>query len=343
MKRVNKVKNGIFNTILIAVCSFVGVGFITGAEIWFYFARFENASWFGVAIFGILSFILPMFCVSVGSTKDLKISRVKTKISIVGEMAVASAMVSGLFETTKLIFGNWWFLTFVIAINLIIFLFFYEKKSFLIYNYFVAIFIIFVIFSLFSFDNFSTVQNNSNYKRNFSYKNAFLACLFACFYVFSNISELRPILEKNSKHNTKKDNLKLCFILSLLLIFLVIALEFVFFRNIELSKFSMPFLILFKTKGGVSLLLFMIGLIMTMISTAESCLIGVNDKLNYDKKDEKFTKTIVIILLLIFGQLPFRFFIKLIYPIVAIFNFIIFLIEIFELKFISKNKIDKCK
>ena len=33
-------KNSPFNVILIAVCSFVGVGFITGAEIWFYFARF---------------------------------------------------------------------------------------------------------------------------------------------------------------------------------------------------------------------------------------------------------------------------------------------------------------
>jgi uncharacterized membrane protein YkvI len=44
VKYENKAKNGWFNTCLIAICSFVGVGFISGAEIWFYFARFGISS-----------------------------------------------------------------------------------------------------------------------------------------------------------------------------------------------------------------------------------------------------------------------------------------------------------
>lgn len=338
MKSKNKAKNSSFNTILIAICSFVGVGFISGAEIWFYFARFGLASIFGVVIFGSLCFVLTWFCMSTSGLENMKVSKLKKKISIVGEMAVASAMVSGLFETTREIFEKWWIVVFIIAIATIIILYFLEQKSFTIYNYFVAIFIVFVIVSLFVFNNYLGVDFELNFDKNFSFKTIFFASVFACFYVFSNIAELRPILEKDSKKLSKKSKFKVSLILSLLLIFLVIMLEIVLVSRKEISKFSMPFLMVFKRENKIVLFVFLMGLVMTMISTAEACLMGIKDKIKFDINNEKFVKTIVIITSLIIGQIPFQIFIKIIYPLVAILNFLVFLIEIFEMRKIAKFK-----
>ena len=80
---------------------------------------------------------------------------------------------------------------------------------------------------------------------------------------------------------TKKQKRNLCLTLSLMLIFLEFILIIQFFRNENLSKYSMPFLTLFKAKGGVVLWVYLIGLTMTMISTADACLIGVKNKLKF--------------------------------------------------------------
>ena len=93
-------------------------------------------------------------------------------------------------------------------------------------------------------------------------------------------------------------------------------------------------------KSGAVLWIYLIGLTMTMISTADACLIGVKNKIKFSKNDEKFTKIIVIILSLLFGQIPFKFFIEIIYPIVAVFNFFIFIFEIFES--LKNRKLKNC-
>ena len=332
MKYENKAKNGYFNTILTAICSFVGVGFITGAEIWFYFARFGKTAIFGTIIFGIMTYVLLSLSISDKKTNNPKVLKLKTRILIVGEMAVASAMVSGLFETTRIIFNKCWLIVFLISIFVLITLFVFEKKSYLFYNYILMIVIIFVIVLLFLYNNNINDEILIKNQQNFSIKNLLFSTVFACVYIFSNISELRPVLEDNTKNYSKKQKKILCILLSLCLIILAFMLEIQFFRNIGLSKFSMPFLIVFKRKGGLGLWVFLAGLVMTMISTACACLIGVKNKINFNKNDENFIKIIVIIISLICGQIPFKIFIKIIYPIVAIFNFLVFLIEIFEHK-----------
>ena len=339
MKKKFEAKNSLFNVCLVAVCSFVGVGFISGAEIWFYFARFGKIGLlFGVFVFGLLIFVLSGFAFREKQENDLKLNRVKTKILIVSELAVASAMVSGLMQTTRTFFEKWWILVFVSSILLLIILFFSEKKSFVIYNYFVAIFVVFVIVSLFCFNNNNIGQNGVVLQRNFSIKNVVLSILFACIYVFMNVSEIRPILEKNKDKFSKKEKIISSFCLSGILVLLVFMLSIVLLKNNDITKYDMPFLICFKTGGGVKLFVFLIGLVLTMISTADACLIGVKDKLSFIKKDENFIKIIVILSSLILGQISFRFFIKIVYPILAILNFLVFMFEVFEMRNICKIK-----
>jgi len=337
MKKGLKVKNGVFDTVLVAVCSFVGVGFITGAEIWFYFARFGIASVFGVIVFGILVYVLASFAMREKSLNSSKVEKLKTKILILSELFVASAMVSGLQETTKTLFSNWWFAVFLFSIFLLIFLFWFEKKSFVLYNYFVAVFVIFVVVSLFLFNN-NNLYNLSGFEiSNFSLKSALYSLIFSCVYVFMNVSEIRPILEKNKNNFSNKKKNFVALSLSLTLILLIFILISMLLINNEIVKFSMPFLMSFKQKGGASLFVFLIGIILAMVSTAECCLIGTKDKLNFDKNDENFAKIIVIILSLILGQISFKIFIKVIYPILAVMNFFVFVLEIFESKKFKKE------
>ena len=100
----------------------------------------------------------------------------------------------------------------------------------------------------------------------------------------------------------------------------------------------MPFLFMFKNHGNFVCYIFLIGLISTMISTAETCLIGVKNKIKVQNKNERFVKIIVILLSLILGQIKFGFFIKIVYPIIAIMNLYVFFYEIFVRKKSKKNQ-----
>lgn len=321
----NKAENWSFNVFLLAVCSFVGVGFITGAEIWFYFARFGVNMLAGVVVFAVISFVLVYYSISSEQIHNQKFLRVKRGISALSEFLIASAMVSGLLEITQNLFLNVWFLVFFAAIFIVIFIYFKGIKSFIFYNYFVAIFVIFVLISLFLFNN----ENTINFSTNFNVKNLVLSSFFAFIYIFMNISEIRPILAKFNQKKGKKNKVVFAILFSFVLIFLVVTLSFKLVFNFNITSFSMPFLLLFKNKNKFVFLVYLVGLVLCLLSTLIGCLMGVDDKLKFAKGDEKFYKGIVIISSLIFGQISFGFFVKIIYPFIAILNIGLFIGEIF--------------
>lgn len=319
----NKAKNSPFNAGLVAICSFIGVGFITGAEIWFYFARFGAVFVFGVAIFAVLMVFLIVFALRPSETLSPKFSRFKRAVFGVSELLIASAMMSGLLETTKTLFSGAWLLVFLLAVLIICLLFYNNIKSFVIYNYFVAIFVIFVAIFLLLNNNY----NNITIAAKFGYKNITKSAYFAAIYVFMNIAEMRPIFASINGLKSKKSKLIFAGFISLVLALFVILFSITLFCNGELVDFSMPFLLLFKNNGGAVYYVFLAGLVLAMISTAESCLIGVNSRINPTKNDENFTKGVVIISSLILGRLPFTFFVQIVYPFIACLNIVLFLCE----------------
>ena len=196
----------------------------------------------------------------------------------------------------------------------------------------VRIFIIFVIVVLFLFNN-EIIKNYSEFYINkISFKESFFSVLFATIYIFMNIGAMRPMIEKFNHENKKKNMVLFSMIITSALIFLIVMLSFFLWINPYITQSSMPFLLLFNNYGGVGKVVFLIGLMMCLISTCVGCQEGVLVKLNKVNFDKKFNQTIVIISSLIIGQIPFWFFIKIIYPIVGIFNLILFGIEIFYTK-----------
>lgn len=324
----NKAKNSPFNACVMAMCSFVGVGFITGAEIWFYFARFGLSMIAGLVVFAVLMVFLVCFSFHDDKLQTKKFCGLKRGVFAVSELLIASAMISGLLETSKTLFGKAWFFVFLCAIFVICFMFFKSIKCFVFYNYFVAIFVLFVVVYLLLNNNYKNICNVAN----IGYKNITISMLFSCIYVFMNISEIRPILINLKTLETRKKIIIFACIFSLTLILLIIAFSVTLFCNPELSKFSMPFLLLFKNNGGVIYYVFIAGLVLAMISTAEACLMGVVNRINIDKNDENFARIIVIIISLIFGQIPFTFFVKGVYPFIAILNLFVFLLDCFSLR-----------
>lgn len=321
----NQAENNPFNVGLVAICSFIGVGFITGAEIWFYFARFGAGMLAGLVVFGVLMVLLIKFSLNSDKFQSAKLIRLKTAILGLSEFLIASAMTSGLLETSKTLFGKFWPLVFLCSILIVSFLFFKDLKSFVFYNYFVAFFVIFVIMFLLLNNNY----NSLDFSFKINYKNITLSALFSGIYVFMNISEIRPILSNYQTLKTKRRKNIFAFIISLVLILSIITLSISLFCNVELVGYSMPLMLLFKNYGGAVYYIFLIGLVLAMISTAESCLIGVMGHLNFSKQDEIFYKIIVIILLLVSAQIPFAIFVKVVYPAIAILNFLLFLSELF--------------
>lgn len=328
---INDVKNGLFNSILLSICVFVGAGFITGAEIWFYFAKFNYNMVFGLIIFGLLCFVLVIFAQK-SQTENIKLKKARFFVSLISEVLIASAMISGIFYTARILFRSLWVLVDVLAISCLIFVFVRGIKFQKIYNYFIAIFIIFVIIVLFLFNN-KTDDNFTHFiDSGLSFKNAFLSCVFAIIYIFMNIATMRPIIEKFNHNNKRKNKIAFAGLLSLMLIFLIFTLSLFLWKNPKIANTSMPFLLLFYNYGNLIEFIFLLGLLMCMVSTAAVCFYGVCDKLNYVNNDDNFNKMIVILSSLIIAQLRFKIFVNILYPVVGIFNFLLFAIEIFYSK-----------
>ena len=324
----NEVKNSPFNVILVAVCVFVGVGFITGAEIWFYFARFGKSMVFGMITFAVLAFLLVFYSMGEDSIFPPRIRKLKSSVLFVGELLIGSAMISGILQVTRQLFGEFWWVVFFLSILVMILVFWKGLKSTIFYNYFVAIFIIFVIVCLFLFNNNNVGVFTTLSHENFSWQSAFLSSIFACVYIFMNISEIRPITEKFNHRNKLKNKLFFSLTFSLILILLVFTLSLFLILNKNIVSNSMPFLVLFNNKSLMIKMIFLSGLVLAMISTAVACLVGMEEKINLIENDKNFNKILVILLSLIFGQIPFYFFIQFVYPVVGIFNFLVFVIEI---------------
>ena len=328
---INEVKNSLFNSILLSVCGFVGAGFVSGAEIWFYFAKYNFNMLFGLIIFGILCFILVLYAQKT-HYENVKLKKARYLVSFVSEILIASAMISGIFYTSRILFCSLWFLVDVLSIGCLIFVFIKGIKFQKTYNYFIAVFLIFIIVVLFLFNNKTGVNYLFFQENNFNLKNAFLSCIFAVIYIFMNIATMRPIIESFDHKNRYKNKIMFAIILSLILILLIFMLSLFLWMNPNIVNKSMPFLLLFNNYGKLIKSLFLIGLMMCMISTSAVCFYGVCNRLNDVNFDDKFNKFIVIISSLIIAQLPFRFFVKVIYPVVGIFNFLLFAIESFYSK-----------
>ena len=329
MKTIFKGKNGPFGLILLLIGSMIGAGFITGAETWHFFARFGWGILFGLIVFGVLIYFLITYELEgdAGDCNCLKTGGfwLKKQVNFISELLIASAMISGLKEV---IFGlgftgKIFILIFAIIVIFIILLF--GVKLFSVYNYFIVGFIVFIMLILMK--NLSAKVIIFNNYLNIT--NMVKACFYAVLYVFMNVSALKPLLRSYRSELDSKQKKFLALSFSILMIFIILTMSIFLINSKDLINHSMPLKLYFCKLGKSYEIIFIVGVIMTMISTAVSCAIGVKEKF-LSRSGGVFASICSVILILIFGNIPFEIFVTKFYPVIGFLNFIIFVFDIFK-------------
>jgi hypothetical protein len=145
-----------------------------------------------------------------------------------------------------------------------------------------------------------------------------------------NISALKPILRNERGAFSQKQSLILSMIYSFFMCFLILVFSLFLIKNEKLLLTSMPLKTFFLSYGKSYEIIFFAGMIFAMVSTCISCSLGVKEKFIKKSSDNLFSSLCSLILILIFGFIPFRVFVIFFYPLIGFFNLLIFVFEIFK-------------
>ncbi len=337
------------NLFLLMIGTVVGVGFVTGAEIYSFFARFGANLIFGLVCFFVLFFALTYkilmksnnsknvlnlhnFNKSLSKNTNLRKIRIKNIFMFFNVLMIASAMFSGLkYVIFKLFFCNQT-LIFLVCI-LIVFVCLVFGVSWLTkINGALILFLIFVVTSMiFGMKNFQKFLVETDYNCvndffKFSFRNITLSLIFAGIYVFMNIVEIEPVVNEFNFNFSKKRAIVFSCLYSLALC-LLLGVFCLFFEKFHyFAKCSMPMLSFFQMQGEGKTLVFSLGLVLCLLTTLISCLMGTKKSLMNKNLTNLTASFVATILAIAVGIIPFSFFVNVIYPIIGVINFVIYVI-----------------
>lgn len=331
MKTIFKGKNGPIWLSFMLVGSMIGAGFITGSEIWHFFARFNGGLVFGCSILFLLIYYLVYSELNKKFDSDYMELKTRQKwarewVNYISELLIASAMISGLKNIISTLFNFENFIVFLCIVLVIFIILFFGFKLFSLYNYFLIGFIVFVV---------GVVLLNFNVKNgetalNIDVVNSVKSCVYAVLYVFMNISAIRPIIREFSPNFTKNKAKFPAVFFALLMLNLILIISIFLIKNTSYSRESMPLLSLFEEKGKILKIVFSVGVIFSMISTSVGCLFGVKSKIVHKTGDNLFSSVVCVLVSLILSNFSFNFFVSVVYPIIGFLNFLIFVFDILK-------------
>lgn len=343
MKRQIWVMKNNFNVVVL-ICqmigTMVGVGFVTGAEIYQFFIKFKINSIFGFCLFFVLTFCLTnkIFSETIKEQNMIKLQnidkiytkntslnkfKIKNYLTNINLLLVASAMFSGLKNLLKQLFNHNYIVLCFICVIFIVYVLWRGVKSLSKVNILVVIFLVFILFNLLV--DFKFFEQNCNIKFvDFSFKNITLSLLFSCVYVFMNIVEIQPVIRESNMNISKKQCMKYALIFSLLLVSVLIIIGMFLSCHGEYLLSPMPLLDYFRTKNNYLSVVFIVGLVFGLLSTLIGCLLGIKKWCKCLFGDEFYSAIFAVLLAMIFGMIDFSIYVKYIYPIIGVINFVIF-------------------
>lgn len=323
--------------VIMLVCAIVGVGFVSGAEIVKFFSSFNNFSYIGIIIFFVLIFFLTNkilkndncnknFCkmnnfdnIHLKNTflHKVKIKSFLTKINV---LLIASAMFSGFISLIKQLFFNNSYLVLIFVIIFVFLILVFGINGLQKFDYIVFVFLMLLTLYLCLFKNQSQIILHCS----FSFKKLFSSVVFAVLYVFMNIIQIQPIVEELQVSFDKKGRLIFSFSFAVLLS--LILLVFVKFLNNSpsLFKFDMPLVGHFKGKG-VFYYFYIVGLFLALFSSLITCLMGVKSVCFKILKNNITASGFAIFLSIILSFIGFSNFVSFVYPLIGVINFIVFI------------------
>lgn len=368
--------------IVMMLCSVVGVGFVSGAEIYRFFTRFGSYAYFGVVVFFVLIYFLTlkilksdkvtqknsnaeishnqkylkMINLSKFNSKNAFLSKsgLKSILTNLNVFMLSSAMFAGLFVVLKNLFNHNYFLIGILFLIGLFLLVMFGVSVLQKFDYFVAMLIGFVVvyFLIFSAGNCSGgfVEALLNFEPEFanfsqnetesSLKNFGFSILFSCIYVFMNIIQVQSIVSQYaSQYETQYRgqfegqvetavSVKTCKKIAFWFAFLLSAILFVFvnflLNNSYLANSEMPFFKFFQHRGGVVFVLFVLGLVLALMASLATTLLGVKKQIQHFTKSNFLATAVALVLVGLASLIGFSNFVFYVYPIIGILNLIIF-------------------
>lgn len=339
MKKLNKLFN-VLNIFLLSLGSIIGVGFLSGAEIWSFFGRFGENFWIIILIVFVLMFVLCSKIIKDNCTIEnntimqnfdkkqlkntilikLKIKKVFYNFEI---LLIASAMFAGLRNIIYELFKYNQIIIFLAVTFLLLLLLLKGSNALLSFNNLIMLgFFAVIVLLFFRLDFCSGINQNLKVISSFDFQNISIGGLLAITYVFMNIAHLVPIFKTQELALSKKGRwiFSLTFSLTLCLIILILVLFLA--QNSYLTTFEMPILNFFQTKSDLIKIFFIVVLLGGLLSTLLVCLTGIKHEFLEHIKVPFAAVYLSVILPLILGFLPFSFFINFVYPFVGLLNFV---------------------
>ncbi|MBQ8425781.1 MAG: hypothetical protein IJX17_07210, partial [Clostridia bacterium] len=274
--KILSIKSGVLKYIelmILILCSVVGVGFISGAEIYEFFVQFGDFYILGILTFLILSFVIIykilkdiMFenydknCnflqnnnkICVKNTKNgIKFNKIMKDInSLFNVVIISGTMFSGLKHLVRELCCNNYILVYLMVLLSVFLLFIIGVKWLSKIELMVIVFILFMLVSFLCDENFSfnVIKNiNKHIKLN---NNILLSIIYAGLYVFMNYFQIKPLIISsgiriNNKNNCKYFSLIFSIIITILLLIFSLFLK----NNNYLISNKMPFLEYFGNKN----------------------------------------------------------------------------------------------
>ncbi len=336
---MKKVVN-VLNVFLMCIGAVVGVGFLSGAEVWAYFVRFGENIWFLMALFFVLLFL---FCNKIIKSSDieneLKMSNllkirpksttlVKLKIKqflYVFEISFgAAAMFSGLKDIVGQLFFKNQILIYLLAVGGVFVLLLFGVKTISKFNNFVLAGLLIVVAVLVG--ETQTVNFNFSVVQNFNFSSAAIGGILVTSYVLMNAVHLAPIFKINKLQFSARGRVTFSALFSAVFCLLTLIIAQFMLKYSFLSAESLPLLAFFRAKGRLLSVFFVAILTGGLLSTLLVSLAGLKQEFSSRIKSRFLQCFCAVFVPLVLGFLPFKIFINFVYPLIGLANLITFMI-----------------
>lgn len=352
---------------LIMVCSFIGVGFVSGAEIYEFFVRFGDYCYISIFVFILLCFLLVYKIINraeiinfeakidTKQANDYKLNKDtkmynncenKSKntfliknyaneiIVFLNVICISGAMFSGLKHLLKQLFLNNYFLLLILCFFITFVIVLIGVKGLSKVDIFVCIFVLIMLVCFVCNESFNlkTIDGENNGFENITInqeKSGIVMLIssisFASLYVFMNILQFEPLVASSGIHFSKRGKILFSFLFAGLLGIILFIFSMFLKSNLYLGQSSMPFLDFFLNAGGFMSKIFPFGLLICLLTTLITCLIGVKQKFISKFSMSNFAASCSgVCLAIVLSILPFEIFVSVIYPFLGVINFISF-------------------
>lgn len=326
----------LFEMFILMLVSVVGVGFVSGAEIFQFFVKDSDFFILKLTIFFVVMFLCVFKILNINNKceKTVKVynlnrkyanytllskSQIKLFLTNLCYFLMSAAMFSGLKNLNYKLFNHNYFIWFIVCVLIVFLLLVFGLNGVAKFDIFVLVFVVFLTIFL-----AGKIEAGVLCCDDIGFSNFGSAIFLSVSYVFMNVLQVQPVVDEFGLCLKRKCKVVFSFLFSL--VCLVLILIFSLFLKTRNEIFgTMPLLNYFSRVGGFVYFLFVFLLFGALISSLLGSLLGLKRWVKRKIEGDFWSAVIVVFVSFVFGLFEFEFFVAVVYPLVGVINFVILL------------------